>query len=743
MKNVEIERATPRALLNSFFNGEAPWTQKEAEENNILINYNDKQGATLLHQARNQYENAFSKTGSFFKVNLPDAPKHHAKDWGAIITRRINSIMRKSPKFYYTQDCVWGGVVLHGVAAKVWFDPFSWRPSFTGIQDILMPSDTDLTMENCRYLALRRGMRPGELVKRTLGKGKNVDPGWKLSSVKDILKDFQDLNTNRQNYDWSNHPEQMTELYKQNASYYDSDAAPMIWFWDFYHLEEENIAPNKNGWFRKLILDKDVASGKTASNPSNFIYQSKIPFADTMGEFIHFQFGDGNNVPPFKYHSIRSLAWLVYDLVWIMNRLNCQFTQHVFEQLMLLFRVTDPTDRDRLSKLVLQGLVGLLPEGLNMVTANERHQVDAPMIQGLISNLKQRIGETSSMYTQQLDNGTQKERTKYEVQAVLSQVSALMSSMLGRAYRQEYFADCEIARRFCKNPSDDFDVKKFRRGCINDGVDAKYLDYEQWEIEVEQVLGGGNRMLELAEATELVEHIQLFDPGAQQEIKHDYVLAVTNNPKKAGRLVPLDSTPKVTDAIHDAQQSFGTLMYGAEMDPKEGLNHIEQVETLLKMMAQVIQRINATGGVGKPEDVIGLQNVAKYIGKHIVIIAQDDKEKPRVKMYTDALGKMMNDVRAFAQRQQEAAQKAGQQNDPEVIAKIQGEMALLKVKLQGKDAASKQQLQHKEQKFVQQQRHQEEQSQHETKLRTGQAVAETFLNGMTRASKPPTSSFDE
>jgi hypothetical protein len=580
-------------------------------------------------------------------------------------------------------------------------------------------------------------MKPGELFKRTFAKQKkNIDPGWDLKSVRKLLNDFKDLNTNKQNYDWSNNPEQMTELYKQNACYYDADSAPMIWFWDFYHLEEETTKLTKMGWHRKLILDKDVQSGKTFSDPASFIYASKRPFAQSMGNFVHFQFGDGNNVPPFKYHSIRALAWLVYDLVWIMNRLNCQFTQHVFEQLMMLFRVNDPADRDRLTKLVLQGIVGLLPEGLNMVTAQERYQVNDGLVQGLLSNLKQRVGETASMYTQNVDSGTQKERTKYEVQALLAQVSSLMSSMLGRAYRQEYFADVEIARRFGIKNSDDFDVKKFRRDCINDGVDEKYLDPERWEVEVEQVLGNGNRMLEMAEATELMERVNVFDPGAQQEIKHDYVLAVTNNARKAARLVPLNAKSKVTDSVDHAQQSFGSLMFGADMEPKEGMSHIEIVETLLRMMGQVVERIKATGGVGKPEDLVGLENVAKYIGKHIMIIAQDPKEKSRVKVYADTLGKIMNDVRAFAQRQQEAAKQASAQQDPEAMAKIQSEMAILKVKLQGKDATAKQQLQHKEQKFVQQQRHNEEKSQTDLKLRTGQAVAETFINGVKQGATP-------
>jgi hypothetical protein len=747
MKQAEIQRAPNRAILNAFYNGEAPWTDKECKEHGILINYNEKTGTDIIHKARNQYESAFTKTGNFFTVTIPDAPADKQKEFGATITQHLNRIMRNNRGYYYTMDNVWGGVVLHGVGARVWWDKDSWKPGFVGIQDILMPTDTDLQMDdNLRYFAVRRVMRPGELIKKTLLKGKNMDPGWNPKQVKKILDTFKELNTNAHNLDWTNQPEQMMELVKQNQCFYDSDSAPMIYFWDFYHREEEFEDPNKNGWYREIILDDDckpVTGQNLDSAATEFVYHSKKPFASKLDQIIHFQFGDGNNVPPFKYHSIRSLAWILYDLCWIMNRVNCQFTQHVMEQMMLLFRVQDPSDRDRLQQLILQGIVGVLPDGLNMVTAQERYQVNVGLVDNLVAGLKQRISENSSQYTQAPDTGTQKERTKYETQAVLAQASALMATMIGRAYRQEHFACLEIARRFTIKNSQDIDVKKFRQLCLDDGVDAKYLDAERWDIEVEQVLGGGNRTIEIAEATELVNRLQLFDPNAQQEIKHDYVLAVTNNSKKANRLAPLDATPKVTDAVHDAQLAFGTLMLGVQMDPKEGINHPEQIETLLKLMAQVIARINQSGGVGTPQDVAGLQSVAAYIAKHIAIFAQDPENKPKVKEYTDALSKMMNLVRAFDQRQAEEQQKQGGQPDPETMAKIQGQIAELQSKLKISEAKAAQGLRHKELKFRQQQQHTEQKAATDIKISTGKALAETAVNGMRAGATPPKNPLEE
>lgn len=705
MRSAEINRSANRALLDEFFNGAPLWTEKEAEENRILVNFNDKSGAVLLHTARAQYENALLNQSQFFKVSIPDAPADKQAAWSAFITRGINKPLMDSPMFYQTQRSVFGAVTLHGCGAKVWWDDYGWRPRFCGVQDLLIPTDTELTMENLQYLAIRRKMRPGELFRKTFGKqDKNRSRGWNMKAVKMILDEYKDLNQNPQNYDWANSPEQMTELYKQNQNYYDSDSAPVIWMWDFFHKEEETDNP---GWYRKLVLDSNscpqTLAQMNASDPNPFIFQSKKPFASDLGNIIHFQFGDGNNVPPFMFHSIRSLAFLTYELLWTMNRLRCQWTQHVFEQMLTLFRITDPNDRSRLEQVVFDSPWGIIPEGLVMVPAEERYQVNAALVQGLKQEYGDLVGRASASYTQQVDHGSNKERTKFEVQAMLQQVSALMASLLSLAYRQEHYSYREICRRFCNKKSDDFEIKKFRQKCIVDGkIPEKYLDLDRWDIEIDQKLGGGNRMMELAEASQLMDKVNLFDPSAQAEIKHDYALAVTNNPKKAARLAPMNSNPQDSEAVQNAEFAFAALMGGTPVTIKEGLSHIVQVETLLKLMAGVIQHINQTGGVGDPKQIMGLHMVAIYIQQHLSLIAQDPNEKARVKQYGDALGKMMNQVKAFEQRQQEMAEHQngnGGGMPPEIAGKVGAKIieAQAKSKIQ-KDLAA-QKLRHSQEKF--------------------------------------------
>jgi len=77
-------------------------------------------------------------------------------------------------------------------------------------------------------------------------------------------------------------------------------------------------------------------------------------------------------------------------------------------------------------------------------------------------------------------------------------------------------------------------------------------------------------------------------------------------------------------------------------------------------------------------------------------------QKARVKDYTDRLGKIMNEVKAFAQRQQEAAQAAQQNNgqDQEAMAKIQMDAMSAKQKLAIDAAKHQQKMQQKQQAFA-------------------------------------------
>jgi hypothetical protein len=84
---------------------------------------------------------------------------------------------------------------------------------------------------------------------------------------------------------------------------------------------------------------------------------------------------------------------------------------------------------------------------------------------------------------------------------------------------------------------------------------------------------------------------------------------------------------------------------------------------MLTNMAREIYKIEQRGSMATQEQVEGFGNMAKHIGEHMAIVAQDDNEKQRVNDWTKALTKMMNMVKGYAQRLAEQQKQQGPQLD--------------------------------------------------------------------------------
>jgi hypothetical protein len=340
------------------------------------------------------------------------------------------------------------------------------------------------------------------------------------------------------------------------------------------------------------------------------------------------------------------------------NLIRCRFLQHLWENFNLLLRGGDPTDRARTQSIQLFDR-GWLPPDVSIVPAAERHQVNAQLVEFAMAQMKQLMGEASSSYTQDADTGTSREQTAFETGVKLNQVNKMMSSILNDVSQQETFAYYEIGRRFCLKDSTDKMVVKFRKACLAYGIPETMLDIDEWDITPDMPLGSGNQTLELSQATQLMAQRGAYSGDAQAEILHLYTAAVTNNPRLASILAPIGQNKDVTDSQRDAEFAFGTLMLGVPVRMKQGLNPIDQVETILGLTAGVIQRIEKEPGqMATNSEVIGLSTTLQYCQQLISQMTQDPQQKQRVKEYSDTMGQLQNAVQGFAQRlqQQQEAQ---------------------------------------------------------------------------------------
>lgn len=687
-------RSRNRARINSLFDGEAPFSDESVQDNKIFTNVNFLEPTQLAQDGRRQFYNAMMKPGNYFTISLDSGPTHKRSEWSRIITREINKRMKRKLPYMESLRSRFANVVLHGIGPVMWKDKESWCPDALGIGDVLIPSRTLVSLDNLTFYAVFRQYTVEQLHKFI--SGPRVDPGWNKVLVKKAIEwgAKQGLSS-LPNQDFYS-PERLQERLKSDHGFYSSDTVPTIDCYDFYFYNDDD---KEAGWNRRIVLDGEwggIGGGLDNSKPSSpsqtkvgtrgeFLYDSrKRKYAEKLEQIIHFQFGDLSAVAPFRYHSVRSLGFMLFAICQLQNRLRCKFSDAVFENLLQYFRVNNLEDAERAMKINLIDK-GIIDNTVEFVKQADRWQVNGNLIQAALAHNREIMGANSAGFTHDYDFGKeQTEKTATQVTAESQASTALVGAMLSQAYAYQVFEYREDARRFCRKNSKDPDVRKFRLEVLKAGVPEEYIDVERWEIEPERVLGAGNKMLELNIADRLMAARNLYDPEPQRAILRDFTLAVTDDPGRTERLVP-EQPVAVTDSVHDAQLAAGTLMQGLPVGVKTGQNHIEYVDTLLAYMGMLIQRIEQSGGMATQDQIMGLQNMAQHIGQHIQIIAQDPQEKQRVKQYGDAMSKMMNMVRAYQQRLEEQMQEQNGQPqgpDPEVMAKLEAQKAMAEAKVQ-------------------------------------------------------------
>lgn len=731
-------RGQNRAAINLCANGVPPYSEQEVEENNIRVNVNDLSMTRVLHDARSQFTNAFLKPGVFFNATTDAGPVHKRSIWEAAVTKGIGKRMKNSVAYFESMRSKFALLMLHGISPSLWVNPDKWCTKPLGVEDVLIPSNTLLGFENLPFFVIRRSFTAYEL--ETLVMSMKREKGWNMPMVNKCLE-WADaampvlMANNTWNEIWS--PEKIAERRKQDGTYYPSDQMPTIDTFDIYAWEDDG---KQSGWIRRIILDAwsqpsissmggnvsmdrktDMPEGTASKGQwrkQDFLYNSgSRKVGQTWQNLISFQFADLSAVSPFRYHSVRSLGFLLYSVCQLQNRMRCKFNEAVFEALMMYFRVKSADDVQRALKLELINR-GFIDESINPLTAQERYQVNTALVELGMKGMEDLIQQHSSSYNPPAQpQHKDKEKTKFQVMAEVQASTSLVGAALQQAYKYQGFEYTEILRRFMRPNSADPDVRGFRAEMMKADIPEKYLCADCWEANPTQVLGGGNKTMELMSAEALMQVRPLLDPEPQREVTRDYILATTDDASKALHLVP-ETPVKVTDSVHDAQLAIGVLMQGLPVAILTGINHIEYVETMLQGLAMLVQKAQASGGVTTPQNIQGFGNVAQHIQEHIKIIAQDKEEKQRVKKYMDALAKIMNLVKAMAQRLQEMMKKKQQQNGngqipPEQLAKVKveqmkGQQKLAQQKESHAQRTAQRQVQFERQMQQDAQKHQQE-----------------------------------
>lgn len=648
-ETVEFERQSNRDRIAKGINGFPPLNPEAAKKMGLKINISWLEETVLAKQAALQYFNAFQSRNNYFVVDVPSMPVEKRTDWSLMLTQFINRPLKKSREYSALKDEEFASLVAHGISPKIWLSTEKWLADFIALADFRVPTDTATSLKNLCWFAVRRRYTIGELVERVFGK--YADEGWDKEAITAIIAAYWNDNWDASSVanDWYTNVERMTSLVKQNMGYYQSDAVPVITLWHFYHLNNNELLSKE--WMMNVVPDK-VTKG-VDKNSETFLFTSDEPVAENLDQLIHIQFGDLNGTPPYMYHSVRSLGFLLHESCFWMNLFRCRTFQHAWESFNLLYKSADggPKARAQFLEFFHKGYV---PNEVTILGKDQKNTVDQAMIELVMGQAKQLMGEASASFVQDIDTGTEKEQTLGEAQIKLQQSNAMMTGLLAVAARNTVFEYREICRRFCIKKSLDPDVRKFRKDCIAAGIPVAFLNADLWDITCDMPLGSGNATLELAAASQLMQVRAAHSPDAQQEILHMFDAAVTKNASLAQRLAPVGAPAPVSTGTSWAVAAFGTLMQGIPVPMQPNLNSIDQINTLLGLLAGVVHKVETQDNVGTPDDLAGFGTTIQYIQALITQLAQDPAQKAVVKQSEDDLAQLTNIVKGFAQRQAQA-----------------------------------------------------------------------------------------
>lgn len=239
MRLADLPRGSNRELINQLFNGDPPFNESEAEENNIQINRNDLTGVNLLTQGRRQWTQAFMKPGDAFSVGYDSGPVIKRGEWGHSVTKNANRVLKKARPYVEQSRACGGSMLLHGIGPSVWQTRKGVVCRPIDIASVLIPSETTIDFDNLSYFALFREWTPAQLYKLTHGPKK--DPGWDMEVVDSQWEYIRQQVIKQPNSTAFQYmPERIGELYKQDLGFWASDAVPTCDAWDFFFRADDD-----------------------------------------------------------------------------------------------------------------------------------------------------------------------------------------------------------------------------------------------------------------------------------------------------------------------------------------------------------------------------------------------------------------------------------------------------------------------------------------------------------------------
>jgi len=647
MLYADAMRNSTRSRLRGLIDGNQPYSPAELRKNGqaFRTNVNFRESEAFLGQATGNFYDVFAEVPTYATVRTKyghDEAK--VQEWSGIITEEFDRLQKADRDFDYLMQLSQREMVLIGIGPMCFEDATNWKCKAIMATELLVPDGTKSNTSDWKVAMVRVKMGVDELYQKIENEDAATANGWDVEACKKSIMDA------------------MPEPYRRGTQ----------WNWEYVQqqLRDNNISYSArcDVVLATHVLYKEF-DGKISHriiderNTQVFLY-SKIRRFDSWDSVIHpmyYDRGDGT------HHGVKGLGIKMYQAMELKNRLWCATFDAAFARTQIMFKPNSPNALNKTS-VVQMGPYSILPPDYDVVQTNISGVLDAPM--AAMASLDGVIQGNTAQYRQTLTKPQGNPRTATEIQAIISQQSALGKTQLNRYYEQLDRLFEEKYRRAVNlnlppNVDKDWDEAiAFQQRCVDRGVPKQALldvDY----VQATRTVGQGSQFVKQQVLGSLLNIAGMIPSSGQQNLLSDYVASLVGQ-QMVNRYVPQSQTDaKTQDQVALATLEHTSIHTGNPAIVTDTQNH--PVHCTIHLQAAT-EAANSLQQGGNPQEVLlFLQGIEQHVSQHLQKMQNNPIQANMVKMFAQQLQEMDKVVQELASHVQEQAQAQAQMRQAQAI----------------------------------------------------------------------------
>lgn len=653
-------RNQTNAKLRGLVDGNPPFNPADLRRANqaYRTNINFRGSEAFLALSMSAFYDVFAEVPTYAVVKTNYGNDQDKKEeWSKIITEEFDRLQKTDRDFDFLMQVSQREMVLIGVGPLIFEDPISWKCQALYADDLLVPDGTKSNVSDWKVAVVRTKPGVDDVFRKIDDAESATKAGWNVDFVRTRIKEaMPEPYRSGIQYDW--------EFFQRQLRSNDIGYTARCDVLTFAHIFYKEF----DGTISHVIVDE--------RNAQEFCYRKLHRFR-SWEEIIHpmyYDRGDG------QHHGVKGLGIKMLQTMELQNRLKCAVMDAAFARTQVLLK---PLNANALNKLsvVQMGPYAVVPPDFDVVQQNIAGVMDAPMAAN--AELENGLQNNLSQYRQTLAKPQGNPRTATEIQAIMSQQSALGKTQLSRYYTQLDAFFLERYRRaadpnLTNRSNGGREALEFQSRCKARGVPAVALLNIDL-VQATRTVGQGSQFAKQQMLGSLLGLAPALPEVGRNNLYQDYIAAQVGQ-QMVQRYLPTQApSAKVQDQIAYATEEHTSIKAGNNgpqlvTDTQDHSVHVQVHLGAADQAAGSLQQ-----GANPADVYTFLTGIQQHVGFHLQRMAANPMMAQEVRGYAEhmrqlsevsqqLMGMLQEQQQSAAAQQQAASIQSGQDPKTAIMA---------------------------------------------------------------------------